>query len=102
MLVLVKTPASAVRAMPTLVETGRRHTQVVEGPESPCPSALLDGLNVIVDPSIRDGAALVGHLEFLQERLEARHFPHRDANRRCVARQKGRQRQMISFWGEGS
>ncbi len=43
------------------------------GPEGPCPPTFLYRLDVIVDPTVGDGAAFVRDFELLQESLEPRH-----------------------------
>ncbi len=51
----------------------QRPTKIVEGPESPCSPALLDRLDIVVDPAVRYGAAFVWHLELLKESTEGPH-----------------------------
>jgi hypothetical protein len=61
-------------------------TKVVESPKRPCSPALLDRLDVVVNPSIRYGAALIRHLELLQETCES---CHPDNNDRLIHLQRG-------------
>lgn len=41
----------------------------MERPEPPCPTAGLNRLDVVVDPSVRHRAALVADLELSEKRL---------------------------------
>lgn len=44
--------------------------EIVISPESPHPAALLDWLDVVVDPSVRYRATLMLHLQPLEKRFE--------------------------------
>jgi hypothetical protein len=69
---LTRTPKHKTRKRQYTCDSNRilnLRTVVMERPEPPRPTTSLNRLDVVVDPSVRHGAALVADLEFSKKRL---------------------------------